>query len=71
MKIKINLSTFHSLDNYAALEKEAEDKAFEYSVSLKIKHQPRDYSAIWEINGEQEDVESFMKNLELTNHLKN
>lgn len=64
-EFKIDLGRFDSLNDYNALEEAAKDAAFDYSISLSIKHLFRDYKAIWTMNGEESDIDNFLCFLDL------
>lgn len=61
----INLSDYDSLSDYANLESHAQDKAFDYSVALSIRHLYKQYKAIWILNGEESDIDNFLSYLDL------
>lgn len=59
MKIVLELSSFDRAEDYEALEKKAEDSAFDFSVNMKVQHQPSKARSIWELQGDEKDIEAF------------
>ncbi len=58
--IALKFDRFEDMHDYERLESHAKYIAYDYCVSLKVIHQPRKWQAVWEIDGEQEDIDNFL-----------
>lgn len=69
-EIRIALSKFDFLNDYDELEEKAEEAEFDASISLSVRHNVKDYEAVWVISGEEKNIASFIEKLDLNKYLK-
>lgn len=64
-KMTLSLYSFDSLDDYERLEKRAKDKAFDYSIGFSVQHFPLQHKVIWELVGDQNNIDEFVCYLDI------
>ncbi len=69
-EIRIALNKFDFLNDYDELEEKAKELEFDASISLTVRHNLKDYEAVWTISGKEENIASFIEKLALTKYLK-